>query len=64
MIKIAFFVQLIKNSTINLFINIIINIEEILKKKLYSNLITLLLEEYQDFLNISFREKIDKLFLH
>ena len=40
------------------------DIEKALKEKLYSNSTTLLLEKYQDFLNMFFREEVDKLFLY
>ena len=41
-----------------------IDIEKILKKKSFSDLTTFLFEEYQDFLNVFSREKVDKFFSH
>ena len=64
MIKTTPFIQLIKNFKIELFIVIIIDIEKILREKLFSNSTTLLLEKYQDFLNVFSREKVDKLSSH
>ena len=41
-----------------------INIEKILKKKLFSNSTTLLFKKYQNFSNVFFREKVDKFSLY
>ena len=64
MIKTILFIQLIKNLKIELFIVIIIDIKKALREKSFSNSTTLLFEEYQNFLNMFFREKADKLLLY
>lgn len=60
-IEITPFAQLTKNLKIDLFIVIMIDIEKVLKEKSYSDPITFLFEEYQDFLDVFSREKADKL---
>ena len=63
-IKIAFFVKLVKDFLIHLFIIIINNIEKIFEKKIYLNLIIIIFEKYQNFFDIFFKKQIDKFFFY